>query len=327
MGGFEQGGLDMDEQLSRAFAIFLRDKLQPAVQEVNGRKRSVLHTSLVVGAGLFALLAVGVYYIMAPYRKLMQDHSLSYWPMFLLVPLAVAMIGFSLTYIIGLKSLVSDFRGVLVRRLAEYVDPGLVYEEHRPLSDDVIRDGLIFANFQAQSGSDCFRGRIGSGTAELVPIQVQVKQAGKEGGTLRHGVFLNAKMARSFPAPALVAPAGVEVSLRGVEERLSALGVRVPGGLVREEVGGRQVLSPAEGRWYWEGRLAPETLRRLAGTEKAKGGEFYLSCAGDRLAAALLSDPKRLDFPRVFEEMDFGRCQEFSADALLLVAVARDMGE
>ncbi len=317
----------MDEQFSRNFTAFLKERLRPAVQEVNQKKRSILLTALVVGLGLFVVFAVGIYFFMAPYRKMMQDYSITYWPMLLLAPLAVGMVGFSLTYIIGLKSLVTGFREVFVNRLAEHIDPGLVHENNHPVPDDTIRDSLLFTNFQTRSGSDCFRGRIGPAVVEMVPIQVNVKRTDGNGDAVRHGVFLNAKMARPFPAPVMVAPPGVEVSRSGVEERLVALGVQVPGGLVREEVGDSQVLSPAEGRWYWEGRLKPDTLRRLEDVKKGKGGEFYLSCSGDRLAAALLSDPKRLDFPRLFDALDFMRCQEFSADAGLLATVARDLGE
>ncbi len=317
----------MDEHFSREFAQFLKDKLQPAVVEVNAKKRSTFLRALGAGLGFFVMVAGAVYFLMAPYRKLMQEYSLTYWPVMLLVPLAVAMVVFSITYILGLRTLVNVFRDALVNRLAEFIDPGMVHENQRPLAETTLRDSLFLRNLKPHSGSDCFRGRIGAAAVEIVPLQATVKQGGDTEEALHHGVFLNARMERPFPAPVIVTPLGVEVSRSGLEDSLRGQGVAAEGGLVREEAGGRQVLSPAEGRWYWEGRLKPETLRRLEEARKKKGAEFYLSCRETTLSAALLSDRKRLDYPRIFDEMDFMRCQEFCADAELLAAVARDMGE
>ncbi|MCC8167488.1 MAG: DUF3137 domain-containing protein [Planctomycetes bacterium] len=307
------------------FAHFVHEKLRPAAETVTAKKRSTMFFSLAMAGAVFLVCGAIMYFMMAPYRQMLGEYNITHWPLMIIAPLAMAMIGFCVVYIVGLRRIVGEFRTTLVSRMAEYIDPILVYEANRKVAASAVQDSLVFPKtVTAKPGNDYFRGRIEDSPIELGTIQAAPTE---KGGTTRNGVILLASLPKRFKEPLVIVPMGEKVSRSALEEDLEKDGIAVADGLVRLEdaATSSQILLPSADKETGARILSPETLRRLLLAEKEKDVDFYLSCKGDRLAVALLSPEKRLDFPNLFEGFNFADCQEFCHDAKLVIAVCREI--
>ncbi|MCD7896080.1 MAG: DUF3137 domain-containing protein [Planctomycetaceae bacterium] len=308
------------------FAHFVHEKLRPAAETVTAKKRSTLFLSLIVAGAVFLVCGAVMYFMMAPYRQMPGEYNITHWPLMVIAPLAMAMIGFCVVYIIGLRRIVGEFRTTLVSRMAEYIDPVLVFEGNRKLPAAALADSLLFPKgLTAKPGNDYFRGRIEDTPIELGTVQATTGE--KSAATTRNGVVLLASLPKRFKEPLVIVPMGEKVSRSALEEDLERDGIAVADGLIRLEdaATASQILLPSGDKETGARILSPDTLRRLLAAEKEKDVDFYLSCKGDRLAVALLSPEKRLDFPNLFEGFNFADCQEFCHDAKLMIAVCREI--
>lgn len=314
----------MSDPLSRDFSRFSQDKLRPAVDVVTARKRSGLFLSAIVAVVLFAIFAAAFYFMISPYRQLMGENDITYWPLLLLAPAAIAMIGFCLAYILTLRNAVKEFRETLVARMAEFIDPGLVHETKRPFSQGELESSLLFPMLgKPFAGQDRFRGRADAAGVDIGDLQVQPEG---DGGTAPlAGLFFIARFPREFRSFAMLLPNGVAVSLSGVEAALGG----VPGGLVRvdDAAGGRQAVAPSASPESAGALLSPAVLGKLQGLRARNGAELYLSCRGNALYAAILARSGDKLTQGVFEGFDFAGLKEFCRDAAVCMDMARDMGK
>lgn len=321
----------MSETVTRSFAIFSQEKLKPAVDTVTARRRHGLYLALGVGFALFLLFAAGVYVFFAPYRDLMGEHGISYWPLLFLAPASLGMIGFSLVYILTLRNAVKEFRETLVGKMAEFIDPAIVHESGKTLPKEELEGSLLnIVGGVPLSGTDQFRGRIPGAAVHFSDLRMKREKAGTDGkDKMLTGLYFYAVMERKFAMPLLVFPSSVDVSRGGFEEKLRADGDDIGAGLLRldDPAFGRQILVPSGGEEFALNLLSSPAFARLEALRRRDDASLYLSCRGDCLRVVLLSSCERLDLPGVFDGFDFGHCREFCRDAGMCLDLARSVAD
>ncbi|MCD8138196.1 MAG: hypothetical protein LUE17_00180 [Planctomycetaceae bacterium] len=317
----------MPQVLANEFAQFARDRLRPAVDKVQASRRSGLLYAFLAAACLFAVFLIVVYASISPFRGMLDENSIAYWPLLILAPLAFTMVGFSLVYILLLRRAVKTFRRELIGRIAEFIDPGLVHEELSPISDADLQNSLLFRHLaKPKAGPDRFRGRAGEAAVEFSDLQVKTDADPKVHSL--SGIYLDATFPRRFAFPVLFFPTTLEVSRSGFEKDLRARGYPLAEGLVRLEdpSTNRQVLIPS-GKEQELCRIIPAgVVDALANLRQQQGVEVLIAAFGNKLHLAMLSANERMDLPGAFEGFDFGNCRLFCHNARLGMQMARDVG-
>lgn len=315
----------MNDPFAQEYSRFARERLRPVVTEIASRKRSGLLLGLGAGAACFLLGAGAVYLLLAPYRDIMGNTGVSFWPLMLMAPAALGILAFSLVFVLSLRKTVVDFRRALVGGVAEFIDPGLVVEGVTPLSRNRVMASHFFADDQKVTiGGERFRGRSGDAAVEFADILVE--NGGAAAGKGR-GLFFTAHYDRPFPHPFFIFPAGVDLSRSGLETALAQDGYKVAGGLVRVERGGRQFLVPAGEEETAGAYLSRESLKQLDEVRAANGGELYLAGRDNDMYLALLSLGGEEGGVGIFEGFDFDGCREFCRDAKVAMSLAKKGGE
>lgn len=317
----------MAEAFNQEFARFTRDKVRPAVEAIGKRKRSGLLIALGMALMVFVIFASAVYFIMLPYQKLMGDHQISYWPLLVLAPASLGMIVFTLVYILSLRNTVRAFRESLINGMTEFIDPGLVHETGRGVEPDYLEESGLFSGIgKPVSGGDRFRGRAGEAAVEFCDVHIPLGSDKKNPAGLT-GIFMKAVYPKEFREPLFVFPEGVEVSRSGIEEKLAANGIPVPGGLVRldDKATARQILKPAEAEGWGNGFLSRDIGDRLNEVRASRGSELYLGCRGRNMYLAFLARSERMELPGALDGFDFGSCREFCHEASTAMALVREL--
>lgn len=322
----------MNDMFNQEYSRFTREKLRPAVASIAARKRSSLVYGIAAGVVCFAVGAAVVYTLLAPYRELMKSDSLSFWPLMLLAPAALAILAFSIIFVLGLRKTVVEFQKALTAGVAEFIDPGLVHEGGNPLSSEKIAASRLFpGNPKINVGRDRFRGRSGNAAVELADIRLGgrfVRQGGRNvrEGDGRKGLFLAARYEKAFPYPFFVFPASEEVSRSDLERALADDGFALPGGLVRVDRSVGQVLLPSGREGGASSAVPMELLPDWDEIHAANAGSLRLAVLGGDMYLAVLSPGSGKD-EGIFEGFDFDGCREFCRDGKFAMAMARIYGE
>ena len=155
-------GANPADDLRRLFA----EKLMPEVVTVNARRRKALWLSIAAAAAVFVVLVLATALMLGQYARFMREHDQTIWPLYVLFPLTMAILAFSIVHVLILRSAVSDFRAAVLGRVAEFVDPALAVEAGRRVSPETVERSLLFpAGAKAKPGEDRFHGRTAAGSA------------------------------------------------------------------------------------------------------------------------------------------------------------------
>lgn len=315
-----------EQAAESGFTLFFAEKMRPVVERVAPRRRNALKWGLVVAGAVFLVFFLVVYAFFAPYNQMLGENKITYWPLLVLLPSTMAVISFSLVYIVALRALVKDFREALVGRMAEYIDPGLVFEEGQPFAADELDASLLFTGWaEASSGADRFGGRCGN--ARVGIAEAKAAPVDRADGRDRHGIVCNAKFEKRFRPLVVVLPRAVPASLSAMGEKLRADGDLPEGELVRLEDPGLQVqiLTPSSNTDGVRLELSPDLQERLSDIRLRRGVEFSISLRGDSLWMAMLSDRDADRKQDIFDGFDFARCRDFCLDASLFMRLAREL--
>lgn len=186
----------MSRSENRDFNLFFTEKLRPSLDRIKGRSRAVLVKSAVIALGVFLLMFFVTYMFFSPHKELLGDYSITYWPLMIMLPATLAVICFSIMYILLLRDMVDELRGELIGRLAEFIDPGFVHVAKSPLSAEELRAGGFLETLgEPVSGGDLFRGRVGDAAVELAELEIK-------GAEALHGMYMTARFPRNFKTPA-----------------------------------------------------------------------------------------------------------------------------
>lgn len=318
----------MPDTFNADFTQFVQERIRPAIDAIAVRKRSGLFFSLAIAAVVFVVLAIAVHFILLPYRELLGARSINPWPVMLLTPAALAMLSFSVAYILSLRRTVAEFRETIIRRMAAFIDPSLTRQRAKREGGQAEPDAspLFSGMGRPVSGTDRFLGHSGEASVEFHDIHIPQEKVADNQESLT-GIFMKAVYPRAFRDPLFVLPQGVEASRSGLEEGLREKGASPRGGLVRVEDTRtfRQILKPADAPKWGDGFLSAEIGAKLEELRR-QGSELYLGCFGRDLHLAFLSRDKRMELPGAFEGFDFGNCREFCREAMVAMALTRELG-
>lgn len=315
----------MIDDLAPKFARFSQDRLRPAVAVVEARKRRGLRVSAAVALALFVILALVIYVTFAPYAKLMSEHSIASWPVFLLIPLSLAVIAFCIAYILCLRGAVAEFRETLIGRIGEFIFPGVVHEANTPPEPDVLVKSLLFVGAGQPAGvGERFRGRVGDAVVSFSELRVSPGKDAAAGPL--SGVFCAAVFPRAFKTPLVALPASAPASISGLAEKLAETGDG------REELlrlddpdAGLQVVVPASHERTGRDFLASAVRSDLREIRDRFAVDAFLSCRGDALSVALLSRGQPGGAGAI-EEFNMDAIREFCRRAGACLQLARAVG-
>lgn len=315
----------MNDAFRQEFVMFAKEKLQPAVSGISGQKRSGIIRGLIAGGVCFLIGAAVAYAFLAPYRDAIQRGNIMIWPMVVLAPAALAVLVFSLVFVLSLRKTVVNFRNTLMDGLAGFINSGIACNSDSPLMKNVLEASHLFIGKQDLAiGTERFSGRVGDATVEF--SEVAIKENSSDNSSLS-GLFMVARYDRAFPYLFYVFPEKAAVSISGLQEAATRDGGAVSDGLVRVERGARQFILPASAEKDAGNLDSRELAKKLDEEKRINGGELYLSARDNVMYLAILSPREGNNKVGIFEGFDIGRCQEFCRDARLALGVARKCGE
>lgn len=316
----------MNDDLAERFSAYARETLRPGVDLLAARKRAAVR----VAAGVFlavlavALAAVGAAF--APYRAALGGRTFAYWIVLGLVPLSLAVTGFSVAYVLGLHRAEKEFRDTLIGRIGYFIDPGLSHRAGRPFAAAELNQGLVLDDLiDPASGPDRFEGRAGTAAAAFADIAAGPdKNAGS--GPPRAGLYFTAVFPRRFAFPLLALPASASPDLPGIGRRLNPDGAGADGlAGVEEPAEGRRIFLPARAADRASGLLSGVIGARLRELREKRGFETRLSCLDGTLRIAMLAPRREPGAANLWERFDMEEIRDFCRCARLCLDVARSL--
>lgn len=309
---------------TRVFAQFFQNRLRPVVEDIGKRKKAALKKSLLAAIATFAVFGAGAYLFFAPYAQMLGDHKITYWPILVLLPTTMAVIAFSICYILMLRGVVRDFRESLVRCMAEHIDPELVHDPNRRLPGQDIERSLLFEAFGSPApGNELFHGRAGETQVELADLRVECADD-QEGRAVWRGLFFKAVFERRFRTFMLSLPEDVAVSLGNLGGKLRDAG-ELGGELVRLDSNDGLRHTVVESAWQGlVGRSVESAAwKEVTGGLRERGVRTLVSFRGKVLSIAMVSRKEGAESSaKIFDDFDFGGCREFCRDARLCLNLA-----
>ncbi len=308
------------------FSVFFLEKLHPEIERINRSRRSAVVRSLLSGGGVFIIFFVALLLFLMPYYQMLIEYEIPHLPLMILLPLTMGVICFGIVYIFSLRSVVRNFRGTLVGKFAEFIDPGLSHKPDSPVPVERLRQSLLFENLGVPSAiPDRLVGR--RGNASCVITEVRIKESA---GGMLEGVYFTSTFDRRLPALLVILTATCPINLEGMSDRLRAANISDADKLVSLEVPGyplRLITRPHDQEAASKLLAAVFTPGLVTYCHQRKL-DPYLSCIGDTLTVMLLGkiDPaegeKRL---AIFDTFNFERCREFCLDAAMGLNVSDEL--
>lgn len=318
------GGMPDPENMAGEMREFFTGKMRREALLVKERRRRTFLISLGLAAAVFATLFAACRYFLRPLSEIAD--GLELWILYLLLPLTVAVLAFSIMHVLSLRAVLNDFKARVTDQFAEFINPAVVHDSASPLPGKEIRDSLLFpAEAGLEAGPDRFRGVLDGVGFRFCHLDLNTPAAGPCG--LANGLFFHAVFDRPFRHFVLSVPEGVELSLSQVGRGLSDQGLERPGELVRlEEKGlGRQLVVRPDGG---DGDLLPvDAMRRLEELRLTRNVQSYFSCLGRQLYLALLSPRDNPGAGSCFDDFNFDHCLNFSIGARTCLELVRELGK
>lgn len=317
-----------DEDFQRLFAA----KLKPEAEQIAGRRKKAFLKALLAGGLGFAVFAlVGSLYL-APSLSLLESGFRALWPLMLLLPLSIAIVIVSFTYILLLRSVVNDFKCAIISRIAEFVDPAIVYDSKESIPERTFKRSLLFENtrYNRYSGEDYFRGAVGRTRFEFSELKVEEvrrTQDGKARYNVFSGIFFVAEFNKKFKGFTMAVPDFAETNFGWVGQKLQELNFTRPGQAVRledvefEEMYAVYASDQVEARYI----LSPSLMRRLSELRRKHGVELYFSCVEDHIHIALPGKRKHFEPPGLFASLTLEHCREFCRDIRACIDIVEDL--
>lgn len=316
----------MSESTPCGFALFSKEKIQPAINAVLASKRLSLYLALGIGLILFFGFAAVVSHLLAPYRSMTKQYNISYWPVMLLAPSVIGIGVFFLVYILGLQHSVNEFHASVLAKLADFIAFGTIHETGKTLPSGEL-EGILLASLGGKpfSGTDQFHCRLPGAAAHFSTLRIKRDATGAGKTETLTGLYFYAVMEQNFAAPIMVFPSSPEIDASGFETRFRAVGDTAGTCLLRldDPSRGRQFLVPLGWGDCVSNLLSSPAFVQLEDACRRGGAGLYLSCQDNCLRVALLSPSTRVDSSRVLNGFDFGHCR----DVRLCLDMAFDMSK
>ncbi len=317
-------GKSMLQGMAEEMKEFFTGKMRREALVVKERRRRTFMISLGLSALVFVVLFAVCWHFLQPFSEVADGMDL--WALYLLLPLTVAVLAFSIMHILSLRAVLNDFKAKVTDQFAEFINPAVVHDTGAPMSEKEIRDSLMFpATAKLESGPDRFRGALDGVGYRFCHLGLNTPSAGPAG--LANGLFFHAEFSQPFRHFALSAPEGAELSLSQVSRGLLDQNLEQPGELVRlDEKGlGRQLVVRSDGGG---GDLLPmDSMRRMEELRLTRNVQSYFSCLGKQLYIALLSPQDDPNAGSCFDDFNFDHCLNFSAEARTCLELVRELGK
>lgn len=314
------------------FRRFFATTLKPEAERVTARRKKAFVRALLIGALAFAVFGIAAYLYLSSHLSLPDTGFGALWSVVLLLPLTIAVLTTCTAYILLLRTVVTDFKRAVVSRVAEFVDPAVVYEPGRSISKETFKRSLLFedARYNRFSGEDYFRGSVGRTRFEFSELKVEHVRRGRNRETRREvfgGIFFVADFNKKFKGFTMAVPDFAEANFGWVGTALQGMNFTRPGQAVRLEDVEFERLYAVYASDQVEARyiLSPALMRRLVELRRKHGVDLYFSCVDEHVHIALLTSRKHFEMPGLFSNLTVEHCREFCLDIRACIDLVEDL--
>jgi hypothetical protein len=241
----------------------------------------------------------------------------------------------SYAYKIMTREYVGQFKARVIKRIIEFIDPGLTYLADGHVSPERFHSSRIFQRYPDRlRGDDLVTGRVGRTDIEFSEVHAQYKTETTDGKggrkrkyhTIFKGLFFTAGFNKEFCGKTLVLPDTAERLLGGIGGFFQSLN-KSRGKLVKLENPEFEKLFVVYGDDQIESRyvLSTSLVQRILDFRKKTGHELHLSFVGSEVFVAI---PYRRSLfePRVFGKITgFKGVREYFADLQLALGIVEDL--
>lgn len=248
----------------------------------------------------------------------------------------IGLVASSYGYRIITRGYVRQFKARVIRRIIEFIDPGLVYSAEGHVSPERFYSSRIFERYPDRlRGDDLVRGRVGRTDIEFSEVHAEYKTESTDSRgrrqrkyhTIFKGLFFTAGFNKRFTGKIVVLPDTAERLLGGIGGFFQSLN-RSRGKLVKLENPEFEKLFVVYGDDQIEARyvLSTSLVQRILEFRRKTGRHVYLSFVGSEVFVAV---PYRRSLfePRVFAKITgFGDIRQYFADLGLALGIVETLG-
>jgi hypothetical protein len=306
------------------FAHFYATTLLKELKQLDIERRAVLKRVLIVMAIAGGVIAAGI--------ALVAVYHLP--PNFLVFCLFVCGAGGTFVYKFLIRGYVQDFKFRIIKRIIEFVDPGLVYSPNRHISKTQFNSSRIFQRYpDRMRGDDLVEGTIGRTAVAFSEVHAEYKthSSSRNGSrrqyhTIFKGLFFRADFNKKFYGKTVVLPDTAEKLLGGLGSFFQKLNW-TRGDFVKldDPEFERYFVVYADDQIESRYILSPSLMRRIVDFRKKTGKRVFFSFVGSEVFVAV---PYRrgLFEPKVFAKITgFREVRENFEDLQLALGIVEDL--
>ncbi len=233
------------------------------------------------------------------------------------------------------REYVMQFKARVIRRIIEFIDPGLVYSPEGHISKLRFHSSRIFTRYPDRlRGDDLVRGAVARTEMEFSEVHAEYKTESTDSRgrkqrkyrTIFKGLFFTAGFNKDFKGKTVVLPDTAERLLGGMGGFFQSLN-RSRGKLIKLENPEFERFFVVYGDDQIESRyvLSTSLVDRILRFRKKTGRDIYLSFVGSEVFVAI-PYKRNLFEPRVFSKVTgFKGVREYFADLKLALGIVEDL--
>lgn len=258
----------------------------------------------------------------------------------MLFPLSFCFILIGGWYFTFYRDFLGQFKEKIIKKIVEFIDPGLTYDESKYVPKDYFIESLIFPDrANRYEGDDFVSGRIDKTDIQFSEINVKhvekTKRHVKPGEQKRtdtrtypifKGLFFVADFNKNFNKKTIVLPDKAEKLLGRLGQKLQSMNIS-RGELIKLEDPEFEKLFVVYGDDQIESRyvLSTSLMRRISDFRKKANKEISLSFVASKLFVAIPYE-KALFEPSIFRTLvDFSKIQEYFEDLQIAINIVEDL--
>lgn len=298
---------------------FYKEELMPDVEVLEEARKAVANKLYTVGMviGALVLLVLGI---------MVNAGGRSF-----LFPIVIGVLLFGGAYYWFSREYKCDFKIKIIKRIVEFIDPGLHYEPHSCISQHKFTSSGIFRHrIDRYKGDDFVMGTLDKTKLEFSELHAEYITRDSKGRTQHHtifkGLFFIADFNKHFKGATYVLPDVAERMLGGLGTMFQKAN-KGRGELIKLEDVEFEKLFAVYGDDQIEARyiLTHSLMERIVNFKKKTGKRISISFIGSNVNVAIPYS-KDLFEPRIFRTLiDFEPIQEYYEDMALAISIVEDL--
>lgn len=307
------------------FAHFYATGLANELKELDEQRKTVLKKVMILLAVVGGILAVAIATALAYHLP----------PGFIMVSIFFGFGAGSFLYKFLIRGYVHEFKLRVIKKIVEFIDPGLVYSPKGHISKVEFNSSRIFQRYPDRlTGDDMVEGRIGMTDVKFSEVHAEYKvhtsyrhgRRQKRYHTIFKGLFFMADFNKTFYGKTVVLPDTAEKLFGGLGSFFQKLNI-TRGQFVKldDPEFERYFVVYADDQIESRYVLSTSLMKRIVDFRKKTGKRVFLSFVGSEVFVAV-PYRKALFEPKVFESITgFKSVREYFEDLQLALGIVEDL--